>query len=230
MPRVIVPVTDITPPKSALTTSLSGANNDLTFTAQDAGPGGNDIRVRYVVAGNNTVASLVVEGKDITYNSATDGSGNPTSLASAVITAIQASPDASALVTVANAASNTGAGTIAALSFTNLAGGAWQQTPPSQVNGDATNDHYFTGNDGQTFLEVVSSSGSSQTVTIYYAPRALVGASVAAAVETVAAGATRLIGPFSPSKFNQNQAKDVYFDPSVATDLKFRAYRIVRAT
>jgi len=51
MPRTVVPVTDITSPKAALTTALAGANNDMVFTARIGGPGGNSIRLAYLVAG-----------------------------------------------------------------------------------------------------------------------------------------------------------------------------------
>jgi hypothetical protein len=44
----------------------------------------------------------------------------------------------------------------------------------------------------------------------------------------VAAGATKRMGPFSMGLFNQNQARDVYVDPSVSTTLKFRAYRVAK--
>lgn len=230
MARTQIPVTNVTPVAASLTTACSGSNNDLTFTAVAAGPDGNNVRVRYVVSGNNTPLSVVVEGKDITVNVATDGSAAATSTAAQILTALGNSVDASALISASLASANDGTGVVAAFSFTALAGGSWAQTPPAQTAGDATNDHYFTGNDGNVFVEVENANGSSQTVTVHYAPSALPGATVAADTITIPTGETRYLGPFSPSKFNQNQAKDVYLDPSVATDVKFRALRIVRAT
>jgi hypothetical protein len=109
---------------ASLTTSLAGANNDLTFTADTAGSGGNSIRVRYVVAGTSTALSVSVSTNDITVNVATNGGGAPTSTAAQVKTAVDASGPAAALINTANAAGNDGTGVVAAMAFTNLAGGA----------------------------------------------------------------------------------------------------------
>jgi len=108
---------------ASLTTSLSGSNNDLTYTSKAKSLAANDVRVRYVVSGNNTALSVSVSGSDITVNVATDGSGNPTSTASQVKAAVEASTPAAALVTVDHAAGNNGSGTVAALAYTNLSGG-----------------------------------------------------------------------------------------------------------
>ena len=108
---------------AALTTALAGANNDLTYTADTPGTVGNDIRIRYLVAGNNTPLSVAVAGNDITVNVATSAGGAATSTAAQVRDAINAHAGASALVTAANAAANDGTGVVAALAYTNLAGG-----------------------------------------------------------------------------------------------------------
>jgi hypothetical protein len=110
---------------AALTTALTGTNNDLTYTSKATGnnySSGNSIRVRYVVAGNNTALSVSVSGSDITVNVATDGSGNPTSTAAQVRTAVLASVPAAALVDVTLAAGNDGTGVVTALAFTSLSG------------------------------------------------------------------------------------------------------------
>ena len=109
---------------AALTTALAGANNDIVYTAKTKGEYGNDITVRYVVSGNNTPLTVSVTGTAITVNSATDGSAAATSTADQVKAAIEASGDAAALVTVADAAANDGSGTIVALAATALTGGA----------------------------------------------------------------------------------------------------------
>jgi hypothetical protein len=106
-----------------VTLDPSGSNNNITYTAVTAGAAGNSITVTYVVSGNNTPLSVSVVGSDITVNIATDGGGSPTSTAAQVIAAIAASTPASALVTAANAASNNGTGTMAAVGTTNLANG-----------------------------------------------------------------------------------------------------------
>lgn len=228
MPRVVVPVTSVTPPKASLTTALAGTNNDLVFTAKVGGPSGNSIRIEYIVAAGTVPLTISVAGFDITVNVATT-SGTPTSTAALVKAALEANPDVNRLITIANAASNDGTGVVAALSITALAGGSLATTPPTQVDGDATNGHYFTGNDGLTEIEVVSSDGSSRTVSVFYSPYYAPIATVAAQVETIPAGATRKLGPFLSSAFDQNQTQDVYFTPSVSTTLKFRAYKMVRA-
>ena len=98
---------------------------------------------------------------------------------------------------------------------------------PSQVTADATNDHYFTGNDGKVLLEIVSTDGSPQTVEIVAGPSFTAdGLTVNNLSIAVAAGATIYAGPFRVTTFRQNAANDVYVNPSVSTTLKFRAYRL----
>ena len=229
MTRVLVPTTDVTPPRATLTTSLTGSDNDLKFTAKRGGSWGNSIRVRYVDPGApSATLSVDVDGFDITVNLATDGSSVITSTANEVAAALVSNDYATRLVDVELASANTGAGVVTALSFTALAGGSYGVTDPGLTNGDATNDHYLTGNDGLVELEVVSTDVGAQTVTVHYAATAPVPGTPE--VVSVPAGATKVLGPFSPALFNQNAAGDVYFDPSVSSTLDFRARRIVRAT
>lgn len=227
MARVIVPVTSLTPPKASLTTALTGTNNDLVYTAAVGGPGGNSIRVQYIDPGGvSATLSIALAGYDILVSLGRAASAINTT-ASQVAAIVAA--NAGRLVSTANAGSDTGAGLVTAMTITNLTGGSFQTTPPSQTNGDATNDHYFTGNDGLTFIEVVSSDAGAQTVAIQYSPTYAQLTAIPAQSESVPAGATRLLGPFSASAFNQNSAGDVYFDPSVSTNLKFRVYRTVKS-
>lgn len=109
---------------AALTTALTGTNNDLTYSSVNRGPAGNDISVRYVVAGNSTALSVSVSGKDITVNVATDSGGAATSTAAQIRTAVLAATAAAALVSVANATGNDGTGVVTALARTSLTGGA----------------------------------------------------------------------------------------------------------
>jgi hypothetical protein len=103
--------------------------------------------------------------------------------------------------------------------------------PPAQVNGDATNDHFIDDNDGTLFIEVVSSDGSPQTVSVQPNPGYNAdGLTVSALSLSVPAGATRLFGPFKPNTFNQDTVnKRLHVDPSVSTNLKFRCYRFSAA-
>lgn len=230
MARVQVPITALSPPKASLTTALTGTNNDLVFTAKTGGPAGNSIRVEYIVAGNNTPLTIVVRGYDITVNVATSGAGAATSTSALVKAALEANADATRLVSVAHAASNDGTGIVTALSFTALAGGSLAVAQPALTDGDATNGHYITGNDGLTVVEIVSSDGSARTVSVEYSPYYTPLADIAAEVVSIPAGATRILPPFSNGAFDQNAARDVYFTPSISTTLKFRAYRVVRAS
>lgn len=100
-------------------------------------------------------------------------------------------------------------------------------TPPTATDGDHTNGNQFVNN-GATWLEVISSDGSSQTVGF------ILGSGAAALVDgltlpekiiTIPAGATRLIGPFPPQLYNQASSL-VFVDPAVPTTLKFRAYTL----
>ena len=109
--------------RAFLVTALAGTNNDLKFTAVTAGTQGNSIRVRYVVAGASTPLTVVTSAKDITVNVATNGSSAAISTAAQVRTALLADTAAARLIEVENATGNDGTGVVAALGYTNLAGG-----------------------------------------------------------------------------------------------------------
>lgn len=93
--------------------------------------------------------------------------------------------------------------------------------PPAQINGDLTNKHQFPNN-GATIIEVVSSDAGAQTVTVE-TPGSVDGLAVADQVISVPAGATRFIGPFPTTIYNQSDGM-LYVNPSVSTTLKFRVY------
>ena len=109
--------------RATLTTALAGANNDITFLARTPGTGGNSIRVRIVVAGASTALSVSVSTNDITVNSATGAGSAAISTADQIIDAVNRSATASALVWAQRAAANDGTGVVAAVGYTNLAGG-----------------------------------------------------------------------------------------------------------
>jgi hypothetical protein len=109
---------------ATLSTNLTGAQNDLTFTAVNSGAAGNAVHIVYVdPAGNDAVLGVVVAGSVITVNLATSGIGAITSTAAQVRTAILASAPAALLVGVALKAANDGTGVVTALADTPLAGG-----------------------------------------------------------------------------------------------------------
>lgn len=108
---------------AALTTSLTGTNNDLTYTSRL--PGGSSISITYVDGGvDNAGETVSVSGSDISVDLYRTGSAIA-STGSRIITAIQASAAANALVTVALATANTGAGLVTALAQTFLSGSGW---------------------------------------------------------------------------------------------------------
>lgn len=110
--------------QASYTTNVGIANADLKFTALAAGNGGNSIRIRYAIAGNNTPLTVSVSTLDITINLATSAGGAATSTANQILAAVQASSPASALVTVALAPGNTGVGVpLVGFALTNLGGG-----------------------------------------------------------------------------------------------------------
>lgn len=108
---------------ATLTTSLTGTNNDLVYTADANGTAGNSITVRYVdPAVANASLSVSVSGSAITVNLATNGSSAITTTAAQVKTAIEAHATAAGLVNIANAGGNDGTGVVTALAATNLTG------------------------------------------------------------------------------------------------------------
>ncbi len=114
-----------TPVHAFLETALTGANNDLRFTAQAEGVVGQDVTIAYVdPGGNDAVLGVVVTDTDIVVNLATSGAGAITSTASLILAAVEADDAAYALVRVALAAGSTGAGVVTALTETALAGAA----------------------------------------------------------------------------------------------------------
>lgn len=107
---------------ATLATGSAGANNGVTWTAVRAGSFGNDIQVVLVNPGATGSLAVSVSGKTITVTLAY-ASGAITTTGAQLIAAIVASSDASELVSVAATGASSGAGLVAAVSVTNLAGG-----------------------------------------------------------------------------------------------------------
>jgi hypothetical protein len=107
--------------------------------------------------------------------------------------------------------------------------------PPSQTNSDASNNHYIDTADwgsGELLLEIVSSDAGTQTVTVVANPDLNVdGLTISNRVLSIPAGATRLFNGFRPRTFRQTaDANKLYLNPSVSTNLKFRAYKSTATT
>lgn len=110
---------------ASLNTGVVGSNNAITWTAKEGGAEGNAITITIVdPAGNNVALSVDVDGTDIVVTGATDGSSVLTSTAAQVIAAIEEHDTASQLVSVANTGASSGAGVVAAVAETALAGGS----------------------------------------------------------------------------------------------------------
>lgn len=108
---------------AALTTALTGANNDLVFTSTGVGAGGNSKTIAYINAGASKPLVVSVSGDAISIQLATNSGSVITSTASAILAAVNADPTASAFVIASLAPANTGAGVVTAMSVTNLTGG-----------------------------------------------------------------------------------------------------------
>lgn len=115
---------DVVPTFATLTTALTGTNNDLKYTAQEAGVEGNSISVSYVdPPGNNVALSVALsDSNSIVVTLATDGTSTITSTAAQVRDAVAAHAGAADLVAVENATGNDGTGVVTALADTPLAG------------------------------------------------------------------------------------------------------------
>lgn len=107
--------------ESAAAVAATLTNQGITYTAVAAGAAGNSITITLVdPMGNNEPLAISVVGTDISVSLETDGGGLIVSDADAVVAAITADMDASALIT----ATGTGSSPLTALSQTPLADGA----------------------------------------------------------------------------------------------------------
>lgn len=119
------------PVYSTMSTSLTGSNNDLTYTSRN--PGGSDISIEYFDTGSDVALSVEVTGKAIKVVLEISG-GLRTATADDVRTALEASAEAMALVTVedktgndgSNFLNNSGGGSTAGtMAATFLTGSGW---------------------------------------------------------------------------------------------------------
>lgn len=97
------------------TSGVEGNNNGITWTAAagQIGTAGNDITVALEDPGAAGQAlAVVVNGRTVIVNLATDGGGAITSTAAQVIAAVAAAPAAAALVAGANTGASTGAAAV----------------------------------------------------------------------------------------------------------------------
>lgn len=112
---------------ATLTTALTGANNDLKFTSRLAGVPGNSIAVRYTdtITGSDHALTVSVASNVITVAFQEAGGAIVYPTANTLVTALQASAAAMALVSVELAPSNDGTGLATAMAQTSLSGGSY---------------------------------------------------------------------------------------------------------
>jgi uncharacterized protein len=128
--------------KATLQLGAVGSNDAILLTSVLSGELGNAVSIS--LADPKTASAtlaVLVSGRAITVSLATDADGAITSTATAVIAALTASVDASALVTAVGVAGSTGAGVLAARRRVSLAGGlddAFPLNRPVLVAGDAS--------------------------------------------------------------------------------------------
>lgn len=122
--------------QASLLTGVVGSNNAIRWRARQGGALGNAITITIVdPPGNNVALSVDVDGNDIVVTAATDGSSVITSTATLVMAAILEHDTASQLVTATSEGASSGAGVVAAVAQTPLAGGAG--TGGARANGQA---------------------------------------------------------------------------------------------
>lgn len=113
--------------RARLTTTLEGADDDLSFTAMADGAAGEEVAVEYVIpaAASSPLSVSVSAGGLVSVSLETDAAGNPVSTATQVLQALTTDPAASALVTANLAPGSDGSGVVSqAFGPVNLTRGA----------------------------------------------------------------------------------------------------------
>jgi hypothetical protein len=184
------------------TTSLTGNNNDLVFTAVPTGNTGNGITVTYVDPGGTTATLGVVvdiQERAITVNLGRAASAI-NSTAGAIATAIAANTDAAALVTVANASANDGTGLVTAMSALTLTGGA-SNVSLFNVSGEVMAAVTVTPITSMTGASAVFRIGSVAVDNVFMSAITATGVTKGVVVDktgVVASGTAPVIAPFAP--------------------------------
>lgn len=114
--------------KATLLTGVVASNNALTFTSKLVGAAGNAISIRFVNPGPANLSVSVID-RAITVTLGTNAGGALSTTAAQVKAAIEATPEANALVAVAHTGTSTGAAVVGALALTSLVGGADEPFP-----------------------------------------------------------------------------------------------------
>lgn len=111
--------------QAALSTNLTGNNNDIVYTAVPIGTDGNLVTVAYADPGaGDATLSVTVDGNAITVHLATDSGGTITSTADDIKTEIGNTAEADALVQTADKGGNDGSGVVTEMAASPLIDGA----------------------------------------------------------------------------------------------------------
>lgn len=118
-----------------LVTGKVADNNAILWTARDGGEDGDDLSIAILNTGKEKALSVDVDGDKIIVTAATNnvGAGEITSTATLVEAAILEHDVASQLVTAVNSGASSGAGVVAAVAETPLAGGSDAEGPTAVV-------------------------------------------------------------------------------------------------
>jgi len=130
---------------SSLETALVGDNNDLRFVARATGVAGDSVEIAYVDPGAEGALGIGVVGTVITVTLANSAVPAITTTSAEIISLIEATPAATALVDVVHKAGNTGAGVVTALVQTPLAGGVDEVKSYLTI---ASKDYIFSASEG----------------------------------------------------------------------------------
>lgn len=101
---------------------------------------------------------------------------------------------------------------------------------PYFAAGDSANGHSAVNGWGDMFIWVKNAGGASINVTILTPATGAQGVAISDPVIAVGAGAEKMIGPFTPSIFNQAAGDGVYIDLSDDTSVTIGAFRLPRVT
>lgn len=88
----------------------------------------------------------------------------------------------------------------------------------TEADADNSNGNKFDNTEGKALLIVRNASGSPATITITSVPDPMTGRTGDIS-QAVAAGVTRVFGPFEPSLFNQSD-NNIYVNSSAGADVK----------
>jgi len=173
---------------ATLSTNLTGANNDLTFTAVTKGTDGNDITVTYVNPATPSAAlSVDVTGTDITVNLATSAGTAQVETATAAGT-ITLSGDATVVVTGAGITGSPVTLSVAVLDTDTAATWAGKVRTALLANGPITALYTVGGSTTAISLTEIVPNGNDGTLNISLGNGTCTGITTAATSANATAG------------------------------------------